>query len=97
MGKTEISAFSQRPRNTTELRVSTAVEKTGVDGEDAEEMVSDLNDSEAVFDVTLRGNVGFHIGGIDIDGVPLLISCNPQKTEVDHGKKSRCSARIFPL
>lgn len=94
LGRTRIGAFSQGPRNTTELRVSTAVEKRG---EDAEELVSDLNNSEAVLDVTLRGKVGFHIGGIDMDGVPVLVSCNPQKSEVDQGKKSRCSVRICPF
>lgn len=52
------------------------VEKTA---EDAEELVSNLNNSEVVVRCDLQGKCGFHIGGINMDGVSILILSNPQK------------------
>lgn len=47
--------------------------------EDAEELVSNLNNSEVVIGCDLQGKCGFHIGGINMDGVSVLILSNPQK------------------
>ena len=46
---------------------------------DAEELVSNLNNSEVVVRCDLQRKCGFHIGGINMDGVSVLILSNPQK------------------
>ena len=102
LGKSRIGAFSQPPRNTTELTVSTAVRRVGADRDDANELAAGLSGdgggSEAVeIEVVSRGTLGFHVGKIDIHGVPVLISCSAVKAELDHGNKSRCNVRIFPI
>lgn len=86
-GKTEMESFSERPRESKALGV-----RTRMGNENEKEKVLD---SETVLDLVIRGIVGFHVGMIDVNGIPLWIQCNPKQAEIDLGLKPLCRARIF--
>lgn len=97
LGKTEVGGFSQKNNNVTELRVRMKVEDQVVYRDGADQLMDDLKDEKAVFDVVFRGHVSIHFGAIKINGLPLSVKCDPNKGLLDVARKHQCRVRLFPV
>ncbi|KAF3454786.1 hypothetical protein FNV43_RR05234 [Rhamnella rubrinervis] len=97
LGKTEVDGFSQKNKNITELSVRMKVQDQVVYRDGADQLMEDLKDEKAVFDVVLRGHVSIHFGAIKINGLSVSVKCDPNKGELDVARKHRCRVRLFPI
>ncbi|KAL5580483.1 hypothetical protein UlMin_012925 [Ulmus minor] len=96
LGKAKVGAFSQKTRNSTFIRVGTRIEHVGIYKADAEQLKFDLVNSEVFLGVIIASTLSFHVGGITINGIPILARCYPKKAEIEIETKTICSVSIVP-
>ncbi|KAK9279600.1 hypothetical protein L1049_013279 [Liquidambar formosana] len=96
LGQTKVVAFSQKPKNSTELKIHTKVTRLAVDKEDGAFLKSNVKDGEMVFDVVLSGTIGVGVGRFTINGLPVTMACHGiQQSQVDIGQEPKCSVKMF--
>lgn len=97
LGKAEVGGFSQGRNNSTLVKVRTKVAGQVVYTQDVDQMVSDMKDEEAVFNVALRGHVSIRFGAVKINGLAVSVKCAPKKGLLDVAKEHKCIVRVFPV
>ncbi|KAJ7959959.1 Late embryogenesis abundant (LEA) hydroxyproline-rich glycoprotein family [Quillaja saponaria] len=75
LGKSKIDPFSQKAQNTTELDIRLSVRKSEVDADAATDLKTDLKNIQAVFNVVMKGNLGFHFedSGIEYSAIASIL------------------------
>ncbi|KAA8550455.1 hypothetical protein F0562_002139 [Nyssa sinensis] len=98
MGEGNIAAFTQKPHNSTMLNIRSKVTKEAVVKDDVKDLKSNYNTSQLVIDVVMKGTLGFHVSGRELNGFPLTIKClQIDQSAIDSGLRPDCSVRILPF
>ncbi|KAL2333090.1 hypothetical protein Fmac_014303 [Flemingia macrophylla] len=98
LGENKLSGFSQSPMNDTNLDMTMTMENADVSKYAADDLKSDMNANEVVFDVFVGGHIGFEVGKLEMSNVPFLTSCHQiKRTDVDNGRRPECSVKMFGI
>ena len=96
LGKTKVNGFSQMPKNETDMDMTMTTNEAIVDKYAADDLKSDINAYEMVFDVYVSGKIGLKIGSMHMMNVPFLSSCEQiNQMDVDYGRKPECDVKMF--
>lgn len=96
LGMAKLKGFSQMPKNDTDLDMTMALHNADVDKYAADDLKSDINANEMVFDVYVSGHIGLKVGSLQMTDIPFLASCHQIKQmDVDFGRRPECDVKMF--
>ncbi|GAV58604.1 hypothetical protein CFOL_v3_02137 [Cephalotus follicularis] len=98
LGRANVPGFSLHPKNSTTLTLHSGVATSQVDKDDEGEIKTSLKNRDMMIDVFLTGLIGFNLGGLRMNGLPLQIVCQDiNLSDVDLGRQPACDVKIFTL
>lgn len=96
LGQTKHNGFSQMPKNDTDMDMTMTLNHANVNKDAADDLKSDIDAYEMIFDVYVSGNIGMEVGSLKMINVPFLSSCHQiKRMDVDFGRKPECEVRMF--
>lgn len=96
LGQTEVAGFSQDPKNVKVIKLLTSVTKSEVDKEEGALLITNFKKKEMVLDVVSYGTVGFNVGALKLNGLPIMVECMKIKQSmVDLGQGPKCSFKLL--
>ncbi|KAL1370281.1 hypothetical protein HN51_000569 [Arachis hypogaea] len=96
LGEDHIDKFSQKPQNDTDYHIKMENKNADVDRHAVEELNSDIQAKEVMYDIFVGGKIGLKLGGLEMANVPFLASCRHIKQfDVNLGRRPECDVRMF--
>ncbi|CAL5333914.1 unnamed protein product [Camellia sinensis] len=98
LGSLELSAFKQKPRQVTQLKLLKAVRKLEVNAEDGQALKSDYKSRELVVNLVFKGSISMNLGGQVYNGLPLTVLCDDiAQSDIDNGLQPECRVKILNI
>ncbi|MED6197599.1 hypothetical protein PIB30_057997 [Stylosanthes scabra] len=96
LGENRIDNFSQKPHDESDFPMTMETTNADTDKHAVEELKSDMDAKEVMYDVFVSGKIGFKMADMEMANVPFVATCRDIKqSEINLGRRPECDVHMF--